>query len=49
MQWGWHVWNTGVQRETKMSALAQGHVFQGLPWGPLAAAACQLPVGLEQT
>lgn len=32
-----------------MSALAQGHVFQGLLWGPLAAAACQLPVGLGQT
>jgi hypothetical protein len=32
-----------------MSALAQGRVFQGLLWDLLAAAACQLPVGLGQT
>lgn len=49
MQWARHVWNPRVQRETKMSDLAQGHVFQGLLWGPLAAAACLLPVGLGQT
>lgn len=47
MPWSWHVWN--AQRETKAFALAQGPVFQGLPWDPLDAAACQLPVDLGQT
>jgi hypothetical protein len=43
--WACHIWDTSVQGRVTWLRGSQGGVLQGELQDPLAAAACQLPVG----